>query len=255
MSDLPSPSAPSGDGDTPLEAAMYVADAIRQHINIPQVEPQSDSSAPHNSSSSSSSSSSTQSSSPSLSARLFDPPATTPGLAVGITAGVATFGLLTPVRKILLQAAGKQLHIIADLIVTSSQAVASANVAMYTGALTGSQVYLKLFNNISPTAPSITADSICNEPRILSYLQSHRQSDSTASSVSVPAAAAAVADDSGWDPRVQLAIELQQALKHCQQRNEWQQRSKQDISTTEQQEQQQQQEDHSATKMSWWKSR
>jgi hypothetical protein len=251
MSDLPSPSAPSGEGgDTPLEAAMYVADAIRQHINIQQIEPQSDSSAPTNSSSSSSSSSST-----SFSARLFDPPATTPGLVVGITAGVVTFGLLTPVRRMLLQAAGKELHMLADLIVTSSQAVASANAAMYTGALTGSQVYLQLFNKVSPTAPSATADAICNEPKILSYLQSHQQQSAyTASSSS--GSASASADNSGWDPRVQLGMELQQALKHCQQRNDWKQRSKQEIFTTEQQQQQhQQEEDHSATKMSWWESR
>jgi hypothetical protein len=59
---------------------------------------------------------------------------------------------------------------LADMIVTSSLAAASANVALYTGALTGSQVYLNLFKKVEPTAPSATADSICNDPKILSYL-------------------------------------------------------------------------------------
>jgi hypothetical protein len=239
MSDLP------GEGESPLQAAMYMADVIRKHMQ--QIDPQSDSSAPNNSSSSSSSSSSSTSS-PSFSASLFDPPATTPGLVVGITAGVVTFGLLTPVRSMLLQAAGKNLRIVADLIVTSSQAVASANAALYTGALTGSQFYLKLFNNVEPTAPSATADSICNDPKILSYLQSHHSLQQFYTTSSVP-----VSDNSGWDPRVRLGIELQQALKHCQRRNEWLQQSEQDISTN--QLQQQHQQDHSATKMSWWKSR
>jgi hypothetical protein len=247
MSDLPSPSAPSGADDSPLQAAMYMADVIRKHMQ--KIEPQSvsDSSAPNNASSSSSSSTY-------LSASLFDPPATTPGLVVGITAGIVTFCLLTPVRSMLLRAAGPQLRLVADLMVTSSQAVASANVALYTGALTGSQAYLKLFNNVEPTAPSITADSICNDPKIISYLQSPQHSlqqsqfETASSSQSVP---------SGWDPRVLLGMELRQALKHCRQRNELQQQqSKQEtISTNEEQQQQQEEDDSATTKMSWWKSR
>jgi hypothetical protein len=146
----------------------------------------------------------------------------------------------------LLQAAGKNLRIVADLIVTSSQAVASANAALYAGALTGSQVYLKLFNHVAPTAPSVTADSICHDPQIMSYLQSHHSLQQLRTASQSPASD--VDNSSGWDPRVRLGMELQQALKHCQQRNE-----KQEISTNEQQQQQQQ--DHSATKMSWWKSR
>jgi hypothetical protein len=252
MSDLPSPSAPSGADDSPLQAAMYMADVIRKHMQKMEPQSVSDSSAPNNSSSTSATSSSATSTY--LSASLFDPPATTPGLVVGITAGIVTFGLLTPVRSMLLQAAGPQLRLVADLMVTSSQAVASANVALYTGALTGSQAYLKLFNNVEPTAPSITADSICNDPKIISYLQSPQHSlqqsqfETASSSQSVP---------SGWDPRVLLGMELRQALKHCRQRNELQQQqSKQEtISTNEEQQQQQEEDDSATTKMSWWKSR
>lgn len=248
MSDLPSPSAPSGEDDSPLQAAMHMADVIRKHMQ--QKEPQPDSSAPNNASSSSTY----------LSASLFDPPATTPGLVVGITAGVVTFGLLTPLRTMLLQAAGSNLRLVADLIVTSTQAVASANAALYTGALTGSQVYLKLFNNVAPTAPSVKADSICDDSKIRSYLQSHLQ-QSQWSSPSVPSVSDTNVNrnnNSSWDPRILLGMELQQALKHCQQRNELQQqRSKQDISTNAdlQQQQQEQEDPSSATKMSWWKSR
>lgn len=200
MSDPPSPSASSGEGESPQQAAMYMADTIRKHVQ--QIEPQPDSSGPNHSSSSS------------LSASLFDPPATTPGLVAGITAGFVTLGILTPVRGILLKAAGKNLRIVADLIVTSSQAIVSANAALYTGALAGSQVYLQLFNNVPPTAPSATADSICSDPKIMSYLHLQKYTSS-----SVPAT-----DNSSWDPRVRLGVELQQALKHCQQRNESQQR-------------------------------
>jgi hypothetical protein len=64
----------------------------------------------------------------------------------------------------MLKAAGSQLRLFADLVVTSTQAAVSANAALYTGALTGSQAYLKLFNQVAPTAPSMTADSICNDP-------------------------------------------------------------------------------------------
>jgi hypothetical protein len=253
MSDPPSPSAPSsgeGEGDdSPLQAAMYMADVIRKQMN--QIEPQSassDSSAPNNASTNSAY----------LTASLFDPPATTPGLVVGIAAGVVTFGLLTPVRTMLLKAVGPQLRTFADLLVTSSQAVASANAALYTGALTGSQTYLKLLNQVEPTAPSVTADSICNDPKILSYLESPLHSTTGDASPSVPAASYYVDNnDSSWDPRVLLGIELQQALKHCRQRNELQQqRSKQEtLSTNADEQQQQQDDDDSATKMSWWKSR
>jgi hypothetical protein len=249
MSDPPSPSAPpsGGEGDSPLQAAMYMADVIRKHMQ--QIEPQSDSvsetTAPNNASSSSSSTSS--STSTYLSASLFDPPATTPGLVVGITAGVVTFGLLTPVRSMLLQAAGPQLRLVADLVVTTTQAVVSANAALYTGALTGSQSYLKLFNQVKPTAPSVTADSICNDSKILSYLQSPHHSTASAS-------AASDADNSSvWDPRVLLGMQLQQALKNCRQRNDLQQqRSKPEtLSTNEEQ----QHDDSGMTKMSWWKRR
>jgi hypothetical protein len=230
---------------------MYMADVIRKHMQKIELQSVSDSSAPNNSSSTSATSSSATSTY--LSASLFDPPATTPGLVVGITAGIVTFGLLTPVRSMLLQAAGPQLRLVADLMVTSSQAVASANVALYTGALTGSQAYLKLFNNVEPTAPSITADSICNDPKILSYLQSPLY-NTTASSQSIPAVSD-VDKNSGWDPRVLLGMELQQALEHCRQRNELQQRSEQETFSTNEEQQQLLQEDDSATKMSWWKSR
>jgi len=233
MSDPP----PSRENDSPLQAAMYMADVIRKHVGKKEELLPLPSSSPTQFEPTAQTNQSSSSTSHPISASLFDPPAITPGLMEGVVAGIVTFGLLTPIRRLLLQAAGQNLRVFADLVVTTSQAVVSANAALFVTALTGGRVYLQLFNNVAPKAPSTTADSICRDFKIQSYLQRLPSSPSTLSQGSARRAS------SIWDPRMQLGFELHQALETCRERNaSYQQRLSQDDSTEEQQQ----------SKTSWW---
>ena len=174
---------------------MNVTDAIRRHI-------------PENETSSSAAAA--------LSSARFPP-----GLVEGATAMILTGALLLPVRRYVLKAAGKQLRMFADLVASTGLVIGVANAGMYTGSLYGSRIYLQKLASIPPSAPSATADAICQDEAVLAVrrkpVDNHVVGKEAAASMPSQSALSSVS----WDPRVQTMLALQQALDRCQQRQQY----------------------------------
>ena len=134
----------------------------------------------------------------------------TPGVLEGIATGVATLLVLTPVRSLILKAAGNRLGMLPDLIATTSQIMISADVALYYGSLYGSYHYLQTFTQIPAKAVSPTVDSICRQSvhDFDSFYDEARQYTTTSSS-----------SPSSWNPNVIVLAEFAQAMKLCHERS------------------------------------
>jgi hypothetical protein len=73
-----------------------------------------------------------------------------PGVVDGAVAGCAVLAILSPVRSRLIRYAGSQWGMLPDVLLSSSQGVASCMAALYMGSLQGSRVYLKKLASADP---------------------------------------------------------------------------------------------------------
>jgi hypothetical protein len=138
----------------------------------------------------------------------------TPGLLEGITAGLVSLGVLTPVRRVFLGAVGRSFGDLPEIFITVSQVILSADVGFLTCSVLGSRHYLHSLASVSSSAPSPTADQICNHKLVqeLSARPNFIDPSRTMDPSSKPSSVAQ------WDPRLVLAIDLQEALRTCRDR-------------------------------------
>jgi hypothetical protein len=134
----------------------------------------------------------------------------TPGLLEGIGTGIAAMLLLTPVRSILLKAAGSKFGVFPDLVCTTSQIMVSANAALYYGSLYGSYHYLQTFNTIPVNAVSPTVDDICQVSSLRFDTWYQQQEAILKMNQS--------SSPSSWDPSALVLTEFSKAMKLCHKR-------------------------------------
>lgn len=131
----------------------------------------------------------------------------TPGILEGAAAGALTLLVLTPVRSLLLRAAGNRLGVFPDLVLTTSQIMISGNAALFYGSLYGSYHYLQTFTQIPPTAVSPTVDKICHQS--LTRFDDFYKQAAAQKSKSIPS----------WNPNVIVLREFTKAIELCQERS------------------------------------
>lgn len=155
----------------------------------------------------------------------------TPGVKEGCIAAGLCLGAFFPMRKVLLRIADQRLNlgtVFPDLIVTPPLVIMSFQIPLFAGTLYGSQRYMERLAAIPADSPSPTADAICNDPIVISTMESQQN---------------LVTDDSAWDPRQQTVHVMQNALKNCQERRAYQQTARQFEEQTPKE------------RISWWKKR
>jgi len=222
-----------------LSHAMQVADVIRKHMLLAQV-PVTETTATTATTTTTNAEATTD-----QSFRFPVPPGVVEGVTACIIAGVA----LLPVRRVALQLAGKQLHMLADLIVSTGQAMVAANVGLYTGCVYGSREYLRQLASVPPQAHSPTASAVCREiwlqrqppPSTMESSASASSAVTTAESLSWNSSSdnsdgllssgplsfdTTSSSSSSWDPRVQTIQALANALEHCRQRQQYEESTK-----------------------------
>lgn len=160
---------------------------------------------------------------------------TTPGLVEGMATGVLTLVVLTPVRSLVVRTAtANKLGMLPDLVVTTSQIMIAANVALYAGSLYGSWHYLQTFTKIPVEAVSPTVDGICRQS--LDKFASFDVAAAKQSNNGTPASPSSSL--SLWNPNAIVLAEFAQAMALCRQR------SQQAADEADQ---------PPETKMTWWK--
>lgn len=238
------------DDDSPLQAAMRMADLIRKNITQAEEEQKL-----HQRSDSSSSIKNTEE----LSFRFPGPP----GLVEGFATGLVVLGVLTPVRSLLVKrflspsrggssssSVFKQqqdsLGFLPEFILTTTQMLLSAHAALYVGSLFGSHYYLHqlaAISNNDPTraAVSRTADTICHDPLVMRLMHCQDQGKLILPSPVMPTTSSSVPSNTNlnvvssssssssstmmmmMNPNQRVLLELQKALDTCRARNSLQQ--------------------------------
>jgi hypothetical protein len=227
---------PNGHDDSPLQAAMYMADLIRKYITQAEKAEQLSASSP------SASAPSNLKNKEELSFRFPGPP----GLVEGAATGLVVLGFLTPVRSLLVKrffstprgggssSNNDSLGFLPDFILTSTQMLLSAHAALYVGSLCGSHYYLHQLAAISNHDPSPTADSICQDALVTRLLQLQHQGQlilpsapslaPTKSNANVVSSSSSSSNGTMMtNPNQRVLLEFQKALDTCRARNSLQQ--------------------------------
>jgi hypothetical protein len=138
---------------SPLHAAVQVADLVRtsvRHLGEDSTSANGDAAA--------------------ATGRSFLPP----GVVDGVVAGFAVLAILSPVRSRLIRYAGNQWGMLPDLLLSSSQGVASCVAALYMGSLQGSRVYLKTLASADPNVDE-WVPGVCSSSEVQTLLHGARR--------------------------------------------------------------------------------
>ena len=135
----------------------------------------------------------------------------TPGLLEGVVAGASTLVVLTPVRSLVLRAAGNKLGMLPDLIFTTSQIMIASNAGLYFGSLYGSYHYLQTFSKIPVHAVSSTVDGICRQSQdefgsFYADLVASKRDEKN--------------NHSTWNPNASVLAEFLRAMELCRDRQQ-----------------------------------
>mmetsp|Transcript_14027 Transcript_14027/g.18281 ORF Transcript_14027/g.18281 Transcript_14027/m.18281 type:complete len:211 (+) Transcript_14027:126-758(+) len=134
-----------------------------------------------------------------------------PGFMEGLVAATGALVFLAPIgRALQVRKSPAMLG-----MYTVTQITVSAYAAIYVGSLVGAHNWLKRMSTLLPTVPSPSADTICQDPRVIKSIQQLHSMD-------------VIDGEPTWfSPDRMVLKEFQKSLMRCQQRNEYNEQQQQ----------------------------
>jgi hypothetical protein len=162
-----------------------------------------------------------------------------PGTFEGLGAFVVTGMLLSPLRGVILNAAGGKVaghsfRNFCDLVITPFMAVVAAQAGLVAGSVFGSRVYLEQVAYVPPSKVSTVTDRACQQLLLYSLDQGDDPTERWTSSSLSSSSALDASDEvnqkwmagprmdqstSFWDPRVETMRSFRLALENCRKRH------------------------------------